>query len=42
MYYYDYINNKYLIHNLLSLPIDQNCSINDLKRLINYIKEKIL
>ena len=41
MYYYDY-NNKSSIHNLLSLPVDQNCETYDLERLIEYIKEIIL
>jgi hypothetical protein len=42
MYYYDYNDNNLSIHNLLSLPVDQNCDIYDLKRLINYIEEIIL
>jgi hypothetical protein len=41
MYYYDY-NSNFPLHNLLSLPVDQNCDIYDLKRLINYIKEMIV
>jgi hypothetical protein len=42
MYYYDYNKSINTIHNILPLPVDQNCEIHDLKRLINYIKETIL
>lgn len=42
MYYYDFNVNNFYIHNLLSLPVDQNCDIYNLKRLINYIKEIIV
>ena len=42
MYYYDYNINNFSIHNLLSLPVDQNCDIYNLRRLINYIKEIIV
>lgn len=41
MYYYNYTISNISINNLLSLPVDQNCDIHDLKRLINYIKEII-
>lgn len=42
MYYYDYNISNISIHNLLSLPVDQNCDIYNLKRLINFIKEIIV